>query len=93
MSDKLAALIRDDRIFLLATDIAPILGVDPNSIRRQADVEPQALGFPVTRIGSKTLIPRIPFLRFIGEDFKKGGKVHEAPLAETCRSAAACGRG
>ena len=69
MSDKLAALIRDKRDLLLATDIAPILGVDPNSIRRQADVEPTALGFPVIRVGAKTLIPRKPFILFIlGEE-------------------------
>lgn len=75
MSDKLAALIRDDRDLLLATDIAPVLGVDANSIRRQADAEPQALGFPVIRVGSKTLIPRRPFLRFIiGEEYRKGGE-------------------
>ena len=65
MSDKLAALIRDDRDLLLATDIAPVLGVDANSIRRQADAEPGALGFPVIRVGAKTLIPRRPFIQYI----------------------------
>ena len=63
--EALKALEVDDRMLLLASDIAPVLGVDPNSIRKQADVEPGALGFPVIRIGSKTLIPRVPFLVYI----------------------------
>ena len=75
MSEKLILLMRDERDLLLAADIAPVLGVDANSIRRQADVKPGALGFPVIRVGSKTLIPRRPFLRFIlGEEFRKGGE-------------------
>lgn len=65
MSDKMTALIQDERDLLFATDVAPVLGVDANSIRRQADVEPAALGFPVIRVGSKTLIPRRPFIQFI----------------------------
>lgn len=75
MSETLTELIMDDRDILRPTDIAPILGVDPNSIRRQADIEPAALGFPVIRIGSRTLIPRRPFLRFIlGEKSGIGGE-------------------
>lgn len=65
MSKALMALIQDDRDLLFAADIAPILGVDANSIRRQADAEPGALGFPVIRIGAKTLIPRRPFIQYI----------------------------
>lgn len=64
-NEKLTALIRDDRDLILASDIAPVLGVDANSIRRQADVEPTALGFPVIRVGARTLIPRRPFIMFI----------------------------
>lgn len=64
-SDRLNALIQDDRDLLFASDIAPVLGVDANSIRRQADAEPAALGFPVIRVGSKTLIPRRPFIQYI----------------------------
>lgn len=65
MSEKMAALIHDERDLLLPSDIAPVLGVNPNSIRLQADVEPAALGFPVIRIGARTLIPRRPFIQFI----------------------------
>ena len=47
-------------------DVAGILGVHPQSIRSQAHSAPQLLGFPVSVIGRRTLIPRIPFLEFIG---------------------------
>ena len=63
--DLLQALIQDDRDIILAADIAPILGVTANSIRRQADVAPEALGFRVIRVGERTLIPRRPFLQYI----------------------------
>lgn len=48
-------------------DIAEVLGVNPQSIRDQAQAWPGSLGFPVSVIGRRTLIPRKPFLKFIGE--------------------------
>ena len=48
-------------------DIAEVLGVNPQSIRDQAQAWPGSLGFPVSVIGRRTLIPRKPFLNFIGE--------------------------
>lgn len=47
---------------------ALVLGVNPNSIRISASTEEgrSGLGFPVVRIGTRTLVPRIPFLRFLG---------------------------
>ena len=47
---------------LTPADIAPVLGVDPQSIRKADIVD---LGFPVCRIGTRTLIPRKPFLAFM----------------------------
>ena len=47
---------------LTPADIAPVLGVDPQSIRKADLVD---LGFPVCRIGTRTLIPRKPFLAFM----------------------------
>ena len=47
---------------LTPADIAPVLGVDPQSIRKADIVD---LGFPVCRIGTRTLIPRKPFLTFM----------------------------
>ena len=50
---------------LTPEDVAPALGLDPNSIRHQAKENPLMLGFPVCRTGSTTTIPRRPFLRWL----------------------------
>lgn len=57
-----------DKPMLLASDVAPVLGCDPHSIRIQARQAPDLLGFPVVVIGNRTLIPRRPFLAYIGEE-------------------------
>ena len=59
-----------DTDFLLATDIAPILGVDPQSIRVAAKQYPERLGFAVCVIGTRVLIPRLAFVRWM-----EGGKM------------------
>jgi len=51
-----------DKAMLTPAEIAPVLGVDPHSIRI---ADPAALGFPVSKIGKRTLIPRKPFLQFV----------------------------
>lgn len=56
-----------DSLFLNPADIAPILGCDPNWIRRAAHDAPELIGFPVSVIGTRTRIPRKPFLQFLGE--------------------------
>ena len=53
--------------WLTADQIAPVLECDPNSIRRQAQADPQKLGFPVTVIGARVKVNRLGFLRFLGE--------------------------
>lgn len=55
-------------VMLKPADVAPVLGVDPHSIRLQAREYPEFLGFPVIVIGNKTLIPRKGFLKFLGEE-------------------------
>lgn len=57
-----------DAVFLTPADIAPVLGCDPNWVRRAAHNSPELIGFPVCVIGTRTRIPRKPFLRFLGED-------------------------
>lgn len=47
---------------------AGVLRCTPQSIRTQVAVDPGKLGFPVIKIGTRCLIPRIPFLRFMGVD-------------------------
>ena len=56
-----------DALFLTPTQVAKIIGTDPQLIRLQARSYPERLGFPVTVVGTRTKIPRIPFLRWIGE--------------------------
>lgn len=52
--------------FLSAAEVAQILGCDPQGIRSMARDCPERLGFPVIRIGNRTRIPKVPFMRFIG---------------------------
>lgn len=61
----LEAIKANTEPFVKPSDVAPVLGVDPHSIRLQAEEEPRALGFNVIRVGNKTLIPRLPFIRFV----------------------------
>lgn len=56
-----------DAIFLTPRDVAPVLQTDPHLIRLMARSDPAKLGFPVSVIKSRTKIPRVPFLRWIGE--------------------------
>jgi len=57
-------LRRVDRDWLLASEVAPILGTDPHSIRVAARVAPGRLGFPVCVVGSRVKIPKKPFIEF-----------------------------
>lgn len=56
-----------DALFLKPADIAPLLQCNPNYIRQMAHERPELLGFPVVVIGTRTRIPRKPFLAFLGE--------------------------
>lgn len=64
----LAEIKQTEKAMLTPADIAPVLGCDPNSIRLAARTCPELLGFPVTVVGNRTLIPRKSFLRHIGEE-------------------------
>lgn len=55
-----------DRPYLTPDDVAGVLECDPHAIRLAARDNPEQLGFPVMRVGRRTKIPRIPFLRFMG---------------------------
>jgi len=54
-----------DKQMLTAADVAPILGVNPQSIRSQAQADVRQLGFPACCIGHKVLIPRDGFIRWL----------------------------
>lgn len=56
-----------DKIMLVPTDVCTLLGCDAHSIRLQAQENPDKLGFNVVVIGRRTLIPRVPFIKFMTE--------------------------
>lgn len=56
-----------DKEMLVPNDIAGVLGVNPQSIRIQAQNDPYSLGFNVSVIGTRTLIPREPFIQFMSK--------------------------
>ena len=56
------------RSILTPADIAAVLDCDPQDIRNQAHADATALGFPVTIIGNRVKIPRLPFIKFIEGD-------------------------
>lgn len=60
------AIVDSDKEFLAPADIAPILGVNPHTIRLIARERPELLKFDFLVLGSRTKIPRIPFLKYIG---------------------------
>ena len=56
-----------DKSVLTPAEVAEVLGCDAQDVRIQARTAPERLGFPVIIIKSRTKIPRVPFLRYIGE--------------------------
>ena len=63
--EALEAIKAKDELMLKPEDVAPVLGVNPQSIRLQAEENPGMLGFRVSRIGGRTLIPRLPFISWV----------------------------
>lgn len=61
----LSEIKSSNKVFLLAKDVAPVLGSDEQTIRVSAHMG--ALGFPCFFTGNRLKIPRIPFLQFLGE--------------------------
>ena len=54
-----------DRDIITPDEAAGALRCDPQYIRCAAAQCPEILGFPVIRIGNRTKIPRLAFLRFM----------------------------
>ena len=50
---------------LTAADVASVLDCDPHAIRLAAKKDPNSLGFPVIRMGSRVRIPTLPFVEFM----------------------------
>lgn len=47
--------------------VAEVIGCDPQTIRLRARMAPELLGFPAIVMGSRVLIPREAFIRFMEE--------------------------
>lgn len=64
----LAAIAAMDCMFLIPSQVAQVLGCSQYyiNVASQTPDGRAYLGFPVTRIGNRVKIPRIPFLRFMG---------------------------
>lgn len=60
-------MIRSDKPFVTPQDVADVLQCSAQIIRIQARDNPEALGFPVIRVGNRTKIPRKAFVQFMGE--------------------------
>ena len=58
---------QSDKMFLIPKDIAGVLKSDPHTIRCTARQRPDLLGFEFTFTGNRMKIPRIAFLRWLGE--------------------------
>jgi hypothetical protein len=57
-----------DKAFLIPKDIAPLMRSDPHTIRCTARQRPELLGFEFSFVGNRMKIPRMAFLRFLGEE-------------------------
>lgn len=57
------------RAYLVATDIAPILGLSDATIRAQARAG--MLPFPTVVVGQRVRIPKMPFLRWMGYEIEQ----------------------
>ena len=54
-----------DREYLIPSEVAPILGADPQDIRESAKQCPERLGFPVSVIKTRVKIPKAGFVKFM----------------------------
>ena len=52
--------------YLTAEQIAPVLGANPDTIRRQAREAPELLCVPAVVLGRRVRFPRLAFLKFMG---------------------------
>ena len=56
-----------DKVFLTPADVATVLRSDPQTVRVTARQRPDLLGFDFTFTGNRMKIPRLSFLRWLGE--------------------------
>ena len=64
--ETIQGILSSTKDFLTPSEIAPILGVNPHTLRVTARQCPELIGFPFTFSGNRMKIPRVPFLCFVG---------------------------
>lgn len=67
-AELLDEIKRLDKANLTPAEAARVMHCDPDLIRVAARQKPELLGFPTVVVGTRTKIPRIPFLRYYGVD-------------------------
>ena len=74
---QLAELEKSDELFLTPDQVAPVIGCDPQSIRGACETVEgyQRIGFPVTRLGARTYIPRLAFIRWLKGELVLGNQL------------------
>lgn len=58
-------ILESEKDFLVPREVAEVLGCAPYSINVQAKEDPGKLGFPVVMLGTRVLIPRLAFIRWV----------------------------
>lgn len=61
----LEEIMTSNKEMLVPTDIAKLIGCSAYNITLQAREDPDKLGFNVCVVGTRTRIPRIPFIQFM----------------------------
>lgn len=64
--DLLKELTKSDAVCVSAAVAAQVLGTTPQAVRMAARQAPEQLGFPTIVIKNRVMIPRLPFLEFVG---------------------------
>lgn len=62
---RLAEIEMLDRDFLTVAEVASCIKCDPQSVRDQAEMNPQYLGFNIAKIGHSYKIPRLAFVAWM----------------------------
>lgn len=60
-------LKRSDKVCITPVEAAKHLNCNDQVLRVTAKQRPEMVGFPFTFVGNRMKIPRVPFLRFLGE--------------------------
>jgi len=61
-----AEMLKSNEMMLTPSQVAPVIGMSPATLRWQARKAPHLLGFPTQVSGSRVRIPRITFLQWLG---------------------------